>query len=196
MSAQAGRGGVARIGPEAAQLGPLDELRTAVTLMRGYGLQTWTFWQDLSQLRILYPSDWQTMLNNCAVLQAFGPNNLRAAEGVAEFFGALGGQEFLALQADEMLLQIAGDEAVVAARPNCRRDAPFEGLFEDNPFFDHGLDPVPPPVIDRTYLRAVPHDTASAPRGRHRRGPGPVDPVNRILSRVILRELSEGADGA
>ena len=26
---------------EAAQLGPLDELRQAVTLLRGYGLQTW-----------------------------------------------------------------------------------------------------------------------------------------------------------
>jgi type IV secretion system protein VirD4 len=37
---------------EAAQLGPLNELRTAVTLMRGYGLQTWTFWQDLSQLGV------------------------------------------------------------------------------------------------------------------------------------------------
>lgn len=60
---------------EAAQLGTLDELRVAVTLLRGYGLQTWSFWQDVSQLQALYPRDWQTMVNNCKVFQAFGANN-------------------------------------------------------------------------------------------------------------------------
>ncbi|CAH2405602.1 putative Protein-secreting ATPase [Mesorhizobium escarrei] len=30
---------------EAAQLGELSELRQAITLLRGYGLQTWSFWQ-------------------------------------------------------------------------------------------------------------------------------------------------------
>lgn len=180
---------------EAAQLGPLDELRTAVTLMRGYGLQTWTFWQDLSQLRILYPQDWQTMLNNCAVLQAFGANNLRAANDVAEVFGALDGRGFLMLEADEMLLQIAGDEAVVAARPNYLRDPPFEGLFEKNPFFDVDVAPVPRPVIDRTYLRAAdePTEGGSPKPRRTRTGPGPVDPIDALLSREILRRLADAA---
>jgi type IV secretion system protein VirD4 len=183
---------------EAAQLGPLDELRTAVTLMRGYGLQTWTFWQDLSQLRILYPADWQTMLNNCAVLQAFGPNNLSAASDVAEVFGALDGREFLALEADEMLLQIAGDEAVVAARPNYLRDPPFHGLHDENPFFDTDLDPVPRPVIDRTYLRAAPPPSAARSEGRSkvRRGPGPIDPIDDLVSREILRRLANASDDA
>lgn len=180
---------------EAAQLGPLDELRTAITLMRGYGLQTWTFWQDLSQLRILYPQDWQTMLNNCAVLQAFGANNLRAANDVAQVFGALNGREFLTLEADEMLLQIAGDEAVVAARPNYLRDPPFEGLFDQNPFFDCKVDPVPRPVIDRAYLRAAPSspEPASTNQNKIRQGPGPVDPVDSLLSREILERLATAA---
>lgn len=176
---------------EAAQLGPLDELRTAITLMRGYGLQTWTFWQDLSQLRILYPSDWQTMLNNCAVLQAFGANNLRAAEEVAKVFGSLTGREFLGLESDEMLLQIAGDEAVVAARPNYRTDPPFQGLYDENPMFRTGGDPLPRPVIDRTYLRPAPEH---APKERERRlGPGPVDPIDRLIADQILREIANGA---
>jgi type IV secretion system protein VirD4 len=180
---------------EAAQLGPLDELRTAVTLMRGYGLQTWTFWQDLSQLRILYPQDWQTMLNNCAVLQAFGANNLRAATDVADMFGALDGRGFLMLEADEMLLQIAGDEAVVAARPNYLRDPPFEGLFDKNPFFDVDIDPVPRPVIDRAYLRPAAQgaEPGSPERRKIRTGPGPVDPVDDLLAREILRRLAETA---
>lgn len=57
---------------EAAQFGPLDELRTAITLMRGYGVRVWTFWQDLSQLRRTYPDDWESLLNNCATHQYFG----------------------------------------------------------------------------------------------------------------------------
>ena len=31
---------------EAATLGYLDELLTAASLLRGYGLRTWTFWQS------------------------------------------------------------------------------------------------------------------------------------------------------
>lgn len=72
---------------EAAQLGPLKQLRQAITLLRGYGLRTWSFWQDLSQLKMLYPGDWQTMVNNCEVLQAFGFANA----GVARDGGQLTG---------------------------------------------------------------------------------------------------------
>src|SRR5690606_3287827 len=57
---------------EAAQRGELPQLRQAITLLRGYGVQTWSFWQDVSQLQLLYPRDWQTMVNNCSVLQCFG----------------------------------------------------------------------------------------------------------------------------
>src|SRR3546814_12619232 len=49
---------------EAAQLGTFDELRQAVTLLRVYGLQHWSFWQDASQLQCLYHDDWMTMVYN------------------------------------------------------------------------------------------------------------------------------------
>ena len=42
---------------EAAQLGTLPQLRQAITLLRGYGVRVWSFWQDLSQLINLYPND-------------------------------------------------------------------------------------------------------------------------------------------
>lgn len=38
---------------EAAQLGHMSLLTKSITLLRGYGLQTWSFWQDLSQLSTL-----------------------------------------------------------------------------------------------------------------------------------------------
>ena len=53
-------------------LGSLDLLPQAVSLLRGYGLQLWTFWQDLSQMMRLYPNNWESLVNNAAVLQAFG----------------------------------------------------------------------------------------------------------------------------
>ena len=65
----------------------IPQLRQAITLLRGYGLQTWSFWQDFSQLQRLYPADWQTMVNNCKVLQAFGANNMNASNSVMTLTG-------------------------------------------------------------------------------------------------------------
>ncbi len=138
---------------EAAQLGTLDELRVAVTLLRGYGLQTWSFWQDVSQLQALYPRDWQTMVNNCKVFQAFGANNLAAAKQMADVVGFISGEAMLALDQDEMLLQIAGDEAVVAQLPNYLTDPAFAGQFSINPIFDADRDPVPARKSLKEYLR-------------------------------------------
>ena len=72
---------------ECSQLGTLPALRQAVTLLRGSGVQVWSIWQDLSQLRLLYPLDWQSMVNNSAVLQVFGVNNNLMAREWGDLFG-------------------------------------------------------------------------------------------------------------
>ena len=72
---------------ETAQLGTLPILRQAVTLLRGYGAQIWTFWQDLSQIKLLYPQDWPAIVNNAAVLQAFGFANFAMAKEWGEVLG-------------------------------------------------------------------------------------------------------------
>lgn len=172
---------------EAAQLGQLDELRQAITLLRGYGLQTWSFWQDVSQLKYLYPTDWPTMLNNCAVIQTFGANNLNAARDMADLTGFVSGEAFLGLERSEMLLQIAGDEVVVAKRPNYLSDPIFAGQFDQNPLFDPERDPVPEPNHIREYLRperhvAPPKPAAPATANHPGRGPGPVNPLDSLLS--------------
>lgn len=121
---------------EAAQLGELPQLRQAVTLLRGYGLQTWSFWQDTSQLQLLYPRDWKTMVNNCRVLQCFGALNQVAAEGMSELTGFGNGDMVLDLGPDEMVLQLAGDQAVVARLPNYLSDPAFTGSYDANPYHD------------------------------------------------------------
>lgn len=132
---------------EAAQLGPLRQLRQAITLLRGYGLQTWSFWQDLNQLSFLYPDSWETMLNNCRVVQAFGFTNLHMTRKLADRIGYPDSRELLALDADEMLLMIAGVEPVIAQRPNYLTDPCFKGQSDPNPFHNPDID------LETTALR-------------------------------------------
>ncbi|MEC7743596.1 MAG: type IV secretory system conjugative DNA transfer family protein [Pseudomonadota bacterium] len=122
---------------EAAQLGPLKQLRQAITLLRGYGLRTWSFWQDLSQLQMLYPDDWKTMINNCEVLQAFGFANARVARDGAELTGYEDWRVLQDLEFPEMVLAIAGDKPVIARKPNYLEDPAFAGQFEDNLFYSN-----------------------------------------------------------
>ncbi|MCR6663735.1 MAG: type IV secretory system conjugative DNA transfer family protein [Luteimonas sp.] len=134
---------------EAAQLGPLPQFRQALTLLRGYGLQCWSFWQDLSQLQRLYPRDWSTLYNNCAVHQVFGITNMGMARSIARLNRTHDAQLLLELEPDEMELSLAGMLPVIAQRPNYLSDPPFLGQFRPNPFFEggrHAADPADHPA--------------------------------------------------
>ena len=67
---------------EAAQMGRMELMLQAMTLLRGYGLQCWSFWQDLSQLRGMYPEAWRTILSNASAIQIFG------FPGTTDYMGA------------------------------------------------------------------------------------------------------------
>ncbi|WP_405093548.1 type IV secretory system conjugative DNA transfer family protein [Micromonospora sp. NBC_01392] len=89
---------------EAAQLGRFSLLQDAITLLRGYGLRTWTFWQDLAQLTSIYRGVGETMINNSGVLQVFSPANFGAAAELSRRLGVNVGE----------LLQLSPGEQVVA----------------------------------------------------------------------------------
>lgn len=120
---------------EAAQLGELSQLRQAITLLRGYGVRVWTFWQDLSQLKQIYPYDWETILNNSRIQQFFGATTGMAANVISEVSGYGNASMVMDLEKDEMILNITGDEPVIARKPNYRFDPPFAGKFKENPFY-------------------------------------------------------------
>ncbi len=120
---------------ECAQLGPLEELRAAMTLLRGYGLRVWAFFQDLSQLRRLYPQDWQTMLNNAAVFQAFGVSNHVMATELAEILGDVDAFALRALARDAQVLARAREPAQVCRLPDYLIDPMFARRFDPNPMF-------------------------------------------------------------
>jgi type IV secretion system protein VirD4 len=128
---------------EAAQLGVFDPLRQALTLMRGYGLQTWSLWQDGSQIINLYLRDWQTMVNNCRAVQCFSPNTMLAAKAMADIVGHDDPAALLDMPDAQMLLQISGGKPLVVQRPDYRTDPAFTGQFDANPYHDPTRTPMP-----------------------------------------------------
>lgn len=119
---------------ECAQLGALDGLRKAVTLLRGYGLQVWMFFQDLTQLSSLYPDDYKTLINNCGVFQAFGISRISNAIPIFEILGKYEPPELVELDKTQQIVQIANSKPEIIKLFNYRKDAAFSWLYDDNPF--------------------------------------------------------------
>lgn len=129
---------------EAAQLGYLDQMLTAVTLLRGYGVKLWTFWQCLSQLKALYPFHWQTFLNNCRTQQFLTPASPYAAAHLEDYLAQSNPRPLLQLKQNEALLCRSGQtQPHVVRRPDYRADHLFQGRFDPNPFFKHRANALP-----------------------------------------------------
>lgn len=70
---------------EFAQLGRMQAIEDAISLVRGYGARFWLLVQDLSQLKEVYPK-WQTFLANSAK-QFFGTADYETAKYVSDMLG-------------------------------------------------------------------------------------------------------------
>jgi type IV secretion system protein VirD4 len=129
---------------ECAQLGEFGPLRQAMTLLRGYGLQVWPFFQDLSQLVRLYPKDWQTIFNNAGVFQLFGVANHLMARESAELIGDMDADVLRALPADRQIVAVSARKAMTCRLPDYLADAPFKGQWDPNPMFEPASETPPP----------------------------------------------------
>jgi type IV secretion system protein VirD4 len=116
---------------EAAQLGPMTELKAALTLMRSYGVRVWTFWQDLSQLKATYPHEWESIINNSSVQQFFGAKSPYSKASLKAFLGDALPSEGLP---DAHQLIFDGGSTKVMRRPNYLLDPLLKGLAAPNPF--------------------------------------------------------------
>ncbi|HVK80264.1 MAG TPA: type IV secretory system conjugative DNA transfer family protein [Verrucomicrobiae bacterium] len=121
---------------ECAQLGEFGPLRQSMTLLRGYGLQVWPFFQDLSQLQRLYPKDWRTIFNNAGVFQLFGVANHLMAKESAELIGDINADTLRAMTKDRQVIAVSNEKATSARLPDYLMDAPFAGQFDSNPMFE------------------------------------------------------------
>ncbi|MGJ3231882.1 MAG: type IV secretory system conjugative DNA transfer family protein [Oceanicaulis sp.] len=118
---------------ECAQLGEMDELRRAVTLLRGYGLRVWMFFQDLSQMNQLYRDDYATLIHNCGMFQAFGFQYDSQLQTVAQVIGKVGAEELAAIGPNQQVVMVNGARPVIAERLNYYADAAFAGRWTPNP---------------------------------------------------------------
>lgn len=117
---------------ECANLGKMEILRQAVTLLRGYGLQVWMFFQDLDQLEMLYP-DSGTMINNCGVLQAFGLGRLSAAAPLVKILGSVSTNDLLQMDDRQQVLSVVPGRPTIARLARYYKDEAFIKRFDPNP---------------------------------------------------------------
>lgn len=117
---------------EAAQLGRLDDLVTAITLLRGYGVRVWTFWQDLQQIQRLYPNDWSTMVSNASTLQVLGSHWL-GRSALAKLLDVP--PAALAVPEDRQVLVSSDGTRLHARKADYLTDPIFENLHDRNPMF-------------------------------------------------------------
>lgn len=92
---------------EMGNLGRVDALLTAATLMRSWGLTLWTFWQNVAQLQI-YGNQANTLVDNAGVIQAFGVKNLRMAQDFVNIVGGISAEQIMGMHPDEQILLIDG----------------------------------------------------------------------------------------
>lgn len=90
---------------EVGNLGRIDALLTATTLLRSWGLTLWSFWQNAAQLQI-YGSQANTLTDNAGVIQIFGVRNYRMAKELSDVIGGISADELLKLPSDEQVLLI------------------------------------------------------------------------------------------
>lgn len=91
---------------EIGNLGRIDALLTATTLLRSWGFTLWTFWQNVAQLQI-YGTQANTLVDNAGVIQVFGAKNRRMAVDLGNILG-IAPDELLHLPKDEQILLIDG----------------------------------------------------------------------------------------
>jgi len=115
---------------EAAQIGHCPALKTVATYLRASGVRLWTFWQDLSQLKALYP-DWQTLVNNTSAI-TFMPGTGLAARELAAMVGV---SSALAenLQTNEQLVCEIGHGTQIVRMAQYWKDHLFDGRFDPTP---------------------------------------------------------------
>jgi type IV secretion system protein VirD4 len=92
---------------EVGNLGKIDALLTAATLMRSWGLTLWTFWQNAAQLSI-YGAQANTLADNAGVIQVFGARNQRMAQEFANLVGGVSADEVMKLRQNEQIVLIEG----------------------------------------------------------------------------------------
>lgn len=68
-------------------LGAMKELVRALAEIAGYGVRFWLFAQNISQLKSLYPDDWNVILSQCSTVSVFGVTDFETVDWLQKTLG-------------------------------------------------------------------------------------------------------------
>lgn len=68
-------------------LGSMKELVRALAEIAGYGVRFWLFVQNISQLKALYPDDWNVILSQCSTVSVFGVTDAETVDWLSKTLG-------------------------------------------------------------------------------------------------------------
>jgi type IV secretion system protein VirD4 len=121
---------------EMAQIGGVPLILQALTLLRGYGLRVMAVVQSLAQLQSLWKKDYQTVIDNCGVIAAFGQSRPVMANPMADLLGDLSAAAIMQMPPDQLAINRTGQGTVIARKLDYLRDAMFAGRFDANPLYE------------------------------------------------------------
>ncbi|MEQ1783627.1 MAG: type IV secretory system conjugative DNA transfer family protein [Hyphomonadaceae bacterium] len=120
---------------EMAQLGRMQQIRQAVTLMRGYGLRCMLFLQSYAQLKQLYPNEHETLFENCGTLMTFGHTAMTMSQQMAQALGDVSPEALNVMARDTLAIRTAEATTRIIERLDYLTDPLFAGRFDPHPMF-------------------------------------------------------------
>ena len=72
---------------ELATLGRLDQVENAIGLARGYGIQMWSIFQDMGQIKGTYGDRWSSFVGNAGLRMFFGTQDYETGQLVSDMIG-------------------------------------------------------------------------------------------------------------
>ncbi len=122
---------------EAAQLGKMPALTSAITLGRGYGIRAALLVQSLSQLRGSYQDDYESILENCSLVTMGRHTAFSMAKQLAkQGFGDVSADAVYALNETEAMMRATGQATRRLRKLDYRSDKMFAGRYDDNPLYE------------------------------------------------------------
>jgi len=115
---------------EVAQLGRMEELSRAVTLMRGYGLRCMLMLQSYAQLRALYPAEHEVLIENCGTIVTFGHTSLGMSHQIEAFLGDISAEALFGMRDDELAIRLPRSATRIVKRVDYVQDPEFAGRFD------------------------------------------------------------------
>ena len=114
---------------EIGKVGEIEAFLMASTLMRGFGLTLWSYWQSPAQLKI-YGEQANTIIDNAGVVQVFGARNRRLAGEFAALVGGVDADAVMKLGDGQQILLIEGGEPLVCRQTRYYNDPVFAAMRE------------------------------------------------------------------